>query len=72
MSKNIICLQNPNICCIFVDVYQILSIYMILFVINVVLTICCVWWVCFGYREQQTFVIFAITDDRIWRSGPKF
>ena len=39
---------------------------------NVVLTICCVLWVCFGYREQQTIVIFAIVDDRFWQSGPKF
>ena len=30
---------------------------------NVALTICCVWWMCFGYREQQTIVIFAIVDD---------
>ena len=72
--------QNHNICCTFVNVYQIFSIYMILlrrfpfivFVINVVLTICCAWWVCFGYREQQTIVNFAFIDDRVWQSGPKF
>ena len=72
--------QSPDICCTFVGVYQIFSISMtrlqsvpfLFSVINVVLTICCVWWVCFSYREQQTIVIFAIIDDRIWRSGPKF
>ena len=79
LSKNIF-FQNPIICCTFVGVYQIFSIYMIrlqlvpflFFVINVVLTICCVWWVCFCYREQQTIVIFAKIDDRIWRSRSNF
>ena len=34
--------------------YSFYDTYSYFLKINVVLTICCVWWMCFGYREQQT------------------
>ena len=44
----------------------------IFFVINVVSTICCVWWVRFGYRDEQTIATFAIIEFGDWTEVLKF